>query len=103
LYDKLLLVPTSRHVFRCWKAALKGFSKKYVNLSENYSEKCTATQENASNTVRAYRVSVQHVKKMRQTVSFLCQKNIQLVGKTFALVKYSIQAKNYVVKAPGCV
>jgi hypothetical protein len=60
-------------------------------LSKNKSKNKTAIQENASNTVRASHISVQRVKKARQSVSLLSQKSIQLVEKTLALVKHSIQ------------
>jgi hypothetical protein len=63
------------------------FVGKLIKKPFNYSKKAT-------NTVHASHVSVQRVKKARQMVNLLCQKNIQLVGKTFALVKYSIQETN---------
>jgi hypothetical protein len=76
---------------------LEGLFKKIRQLVGKLIKKIFSYSKNATNTVRASHISVQRVKKMRQMVNLLCQKNIQLVGKIFALVKYSIQAKNSVV------
>jgi hypothetical protein len=73
-------------------AGLEGLFKKARQLVKKLIKKIFSYSKNATNTVRASRISVQRVKKERQLVSLLCQKNIQLVGKTFALVKHSIQS-----------
>ncbi|MDR1578990.1 MAG: hypothetical protein LBS35_01425, partial [Synergistaceae bacterium] len=54
-------------------------------------EKLYRYSKNATNTVHDSHISVHLVKKARQLVSLLCQKNIQLAGKTFTLVKHLVQ------------
>jgi hypothetical protein len=72
-------------------AGLEGLFKKARQLVEKLIKKLYSYSKNATNTVHASHFSVQRVKNMRQLLSLLRQKNFQLVGKTFALVKYSIQ------------
>jgi hypothetical protein len=72
-------------------AGLEGLFRIIRQLVKKLIEKLYSYSKNETNTVRASHISVQRVKKARQTVSLLCQKNIQLAGKTFALVKHSVR------------
>jgi hypothetical protein len=72
-------------------AGLEGLFKKARQLVRKLIKKLYSYSKNASNTVHASHISVQRVKKARQLFSLPRQKNIQLVGKTFTLVKHSIQ------------
>jgi hypothetical protein len=90
------------HVPVFW-AGIEGLFKKARQLVEKLIKKLYSYSKNATNTVRASHFSVQRVKKARQLVRFIRQKNIQLVGKTFTLVKHSVKAKNFVVIVPAYV
>jgi hypothetical protein len=79
-------------------AGLEGLFKKARQLVKKIIEKLYGCSKNATKTVRASHISAQRAKKARQLVSLLCQKNAQLVEKTFALVTHSIQG----TKNRGC-